>query len=314
MNDKIPAAAKRLSWSGGWASLRDLEVIQAVIDSRSVTQAAERLGISQPAVSRVLNQIEERSGRQLFHRENNRLVPSMDALLLYEEIEIIADSFSRLSQFRQRDARRQLRILVPPTLAYDFVNPLTARFMRENPHTQIRLEIGRSEHILQALARDEADVAIADIFAEQYHANLSQIPLRKTQIICVLPKGHPLCEKAEISSQDLHQQDYIALVKNNVGRSLLDQALESGTSRPNIVAEVSDLKTVFTFVEQGLGVSLVSAFPLNDIPGLEYRLFMPRVQSLVACFTRKNNDALVQAYSAFIRKNQPPANRYSSPV
>lgn len=294
--------------------MRDLEVIQAVIDSRSVTLAAERLGISQPAVSRVLNQIEERSGRQLFHRENNRLIPSMDALLLYEEIEIIADSFSRLSHFRKRDARRQLRILVAPTLAYGFVNALTARFMRENPHIHIYLEIGRSEQILQAVSRDEADVAIADIVADHYHTNLSQIALRKTQIVCALPKGHPLCEKAEISSPDLHQQDFIALVKNNVGRSLLDQALKSGASRPNTVAEVSDLETAFTFVKEGLGVSLVSAFPLNDIPGLEYRLFMPRIQSLVACFTRKNNDAVVQAYTTFLRVNQPPADRFSSPV
>lgn len=54
---------KRTSWSGGWATLRDLEIIQTVIDHGSVTNAAERLGISQPAVSQTLNQIEKRCGK-----------------------------------------------------------------------------------------------------------------------------------------------------------------------------------------------------------------------------------------------------------
>lgn len=94
---------KRTSWSGGWATLRDLEIIQTVIDHGSVTNAAERLGISQPAVSQTLNQIEKRCGKKLFIRENNKLVPNSDALLLYEEITNIADSFNRLSHFHRQE-------------------------------------------------------------------------------------------------------------------------------------------------------------------------------------------------------------------
>lgn len=114
-NDKS-AIIRRASWSGGWATLRDLEIIQTVIDAGSVTAAAERLGVSQPAVSRALNQIEARCGRPLFHRENNRLIPCADALLLYEEIGLIAESFSRLSQFRLRERKRQ----VPGTGSADY--------------------------------------------------------------------------------------------------------------------------------------------------------------------------------------------------
>ncbi|WP_058910091.1 LysR family transcriptional regulator [Entomohabitans teleogrylli] len=305
---------KRASWSGGWATLRDLEIIQTVIDTGSVTAAAERLGVSQPAVSRALNQIEERCGRTLFHRENNRLTPGADALLLYEEIGLIAESFSRLSQFRQRERKRQFRVLVPPTIAYGFLNQMTAQFMREHPSLHIYLEIVRSEQILQSIARDEADVAIADAIAENYNYNFNQIPIRKTQIICALPLGHPLCAREEIRAEDLHQQKFIALVKHNIGRNLLDRALNKASARPEQIAEVSDLETACIFVKEGLGVSLVSAFPLLHSEGIEYREFLPRIQSTVACFTKKNVDSDVQAYIEFIRAHQPPADRFSQPV
>lgn len=312
-NDKS-AIIRRASWSGGWATLRDLEIIQTVIDAGSVTAAAERLGVSQPAVSRALNQIEARCGRPLFHRENNRLIPCADALLLYEEIGLIAESFSRLSQFRQRERKRQFRVLVPPTIAYGFLNQMTAQFMREHPYLRIHLEIVRSGQILQSIARDEADVAVADAIAENYSYNFSQIPIRKTQVICALPAGHPLCVREQIRAEDLHQQKFIALIKNNIGRGMFDRALNKVAARPDQIAEVSDLETACIFVREGLGVSLISAFPLLHSEGIEYREFLPHIQSTVACFTKKNVNSDIQAYIEFIRARQPPADRFSQPV
>lgn len=308
------AFIRRASWSGGWATLRDLEIIQTVIDAGSVTAAAEQLGISQPAVSRALAQIEERCGRPLFHRQNNRLLPSADALLLYDEITLIAGSFSRLSHFQQRERKRQFRVLVPPTLAYGFINQATAKFMQQYPDLHIRLDISHSEQSLQAVAREEADIAIADAIAENYNYNFSQVPLRKTQIVCALPPGHPLCAREEIRAEDLHQQKFIALVKHNIGRRLLDRTLNKAGACPDQIAEVSDLETAFAFVKEGLGLSLVSAFPLRYGDAIEYRPFTPLIQSRVACFTKKNINSDAQAYIEFLRAHQPPADRFSQPL
>ncbi|MBS3827252.1 LysR family transcriptional regulator [Proteus mirabilis] len=310
----MTSIVKRASWSGGWATLRDLEIIQTVIDTGSVTVAAEQLGISQPAVSRTLNQIEERCGRKLFNRESNRLTPNADALLLYEEIGQISASFNRLSQFQPRERKRQLRILVPPTIGYGFLNQITAQFMQKNPQLHVYLEIVRSEQLLQMIAKDEADIAVADAITENYHYNFNQVPIRNTGIICALPKNHNLCKKTEISPEDLHRQPFIALIKHNIGRKLMDRALNKAGAKPEQIAEVSDLETALTFVQAGLGISLVSAFPLIQSEDIEYRPFSANLHSVISCFTQKKIDSDVQSYIEFIKKHQPKADKFSSPV
>lgn len=304
---------KRTSWSGGWATLRDLEIIQTVIDQGSVTNAAEQLGISQPAVSQTLNQIEKRCGKKLFARENNKLIPNSDALLLYEEIANIAESFSRLSHFHHQEKKRSLRILVPPTLAYGFINHATTLFIKKY-QVNVHLEISRSEQLLSLIAKEQADIVITDNMTINSNYNLTQIPMRETQIICAIPKIHELCTKNTITPDDLHEQPFIALVKSNIGRTVIDRALNKSKSKPNIIAEVSDQDTAMTFVKNGLGVSLINSFPIIETDDIVYREFTPTIMSNICFFTSKKTEHEIQLYIEFIKDNQPDTSLFSTPI
>ncbi|MBG6032085.1 LysR family transcriptional regulator [Proteus hauseri] len=304
---------KRTSWSGGWATLRDLEIIQTVIDQGSVTNAAEQLGISQPAVSQTLNQIEKRCGKKLFTRENNKLIPNSDALLLYEEITNIAESFNRLSHFHHQEKKRSLRILVPPTLAYGFINQITTLFIKKY-QVNVHLEISRSEQLLSLIAKEQADIVISDNMTINSNYNLTQIPMRETQIICAIPKTHELCTKSVITPDDLHEQSFIALVKSNIGRTVIDRALHKSKSNPNIIAEVSDQDTAMTFVKNGLGVSLINSFPIIETEDIVYREFIPAITSNICFFTSKKTEHETQLYIEFIKEHQPKASLFSTPI
>ncbi|UDN37388.1 LysR family transcriptional regulator [Proteus sp. NMG38-2] len=301
---------KRTSWSGGWATLRDLEIIQTVIDYGSVTNAAEQLGISQPAVSQTLNQIEKRCGKQLFTRENNKLIPNSDALLLYEEITNIAASFSRLSHFHHQEKKRSLRILVPPTLAYGFINKITALFIKKH-QVNVHLEISRSEQLLSLIAKEQADIAITDNMTINSNYNLTQIPMRETQIICAMPKSHKLCTKNTLTLDDLHDQPFIALVKSNIGRTVIDRMLHKSNSKPNIIAEVSDQETAITFVKNELGISLINSFPIIETEGVIYKKITPTIKSNICFFTSKKTEHETQLYIEFIQENQPKNSLFS---
>ena len=88
-------------------SLRELEVFRATISAGSATSAAQRLGISQPSVSRALAQIEQRVGMILFLRQNGRLVPTAEALALNNELEDVFESLDRVRRFAvEADASR----------------------------------------------------------------------------------------------------------------------------------------------------------------------------------------------------------------
>lgn len=93
--------------------------------------------------------------------------------------------------------------------------------------------------------------------------------------------------KKTITSDDLHEQSFIALVKSNIGRTVIDRVLHKSKSRPNIIAEVSDQETAMTFVKNGLGISLINSFPIIETEGVIYREFTPTIMSNICFFTSK---------------------------
>ncbi|MGL4728003.1 MAG: LysR family transcriptional regulator, partial [Bosea sp. (in: a-proteobacteria)] len=82
---------------GHQPSLRELEVLRAMIASRKTIAAAHLLGISQPAVSRAIASLEARIGRSLFSRDGGRLTPTADAFALEAEAGTIFDALDRLT-------------------------------------------------------------------------------------------------------------------------------------------------------------------------------------------------------------------------
>lgn len=312
-NSNVPA---RSSWAGGWATLRDLEILQTVIETGGVTTAADILNISQPAVSRVINQIEKRSGRVLFWRESNKLLPTADALILYREIKRIAESFSKLNHFHYSDDENILTIGVPPTIAYGFLNRLAARFMRENPDVFIKLRIISTDHIISALTKGDIDVAVADAVAGGANEQISILPLRKIRYVCAIPKSDELAKSDEITFEQLNGVNLVALGPNNIGRMTFDRMLNKYGCTPNTIAEVADLQTALTFVDEGVGVALtVSFFPFEHRNNVVYRGFKPDVTSQLVVFMKQSpNNLLSQSFADFVRQNQPEADSFSTPI
>lgn len=78
-------------------SLRALHSFVEIIRSGSATAAGQRLGMTQPAVSRMIAQLEQRVGFELFYRDRGRLVPTKDALLLAEEVDLALAGLDRVT-------------------------------------------------------------------------------------------------------------------------------------------------------------------------------------------------------------------------
>ncbi|MGP1664572.1 MAG: LysR family transcriptional regulator, partial [Rhodanobacter sp.] len=100
--------------------IKTLEAFREIIQLGSVTAAARHLGLSQPAVSRLLAQFEADLGFKLFHRSKGRLVPTSQALLLFEEVDLALQGIERISvlagDIRQTNVG-QLRVVAPPSFA-----------------------------------------------------------------------------------------------------------------------------------------------------------------------------------------------------
>ena len=121
------------------ANLRSLECFRAIIVTGSATAAARQLGLTQPAVSRMLAMLEAAVGFELFHRRKGRLIPTDEALALHREVDIALQSVDRVSRLA-RNLRNEdfgaLSIVSPPSFAEGILSRVIAEFIAEHPSTR----------------------------------------------------------------------------------------------------------------------------------------------------------------------------------
>lgn len=259
-------------------SLRELEVLRAMIASRKTIAAAHLLGVSQPAVSRAIASLEARTGRALFTRDGGRLVPTADAFALESEAGSIFEALDRLSQWPERnEGRTLLRIAASPTLAHLVLAGFLARIRATEPALSFSVEICTGTDVLAHVADRRADLGLLDMpFG---HPGIRAEVIREAEVHCLIPQEHPLAALPVVTAADLADVPLILLPHRFAARGEIDKGFQSAGVRPNIVAEVSVTSFAAELVKRGLGISIFNPFPLamEPIPGTVWRPYRPAI-------------------------------------
>lgn len=312
-----PSETHPSSWSGSFATIRDLEILHAVIEVKKTTTAAAQLGISQPAVSRALAQMEARSGRILFRREGMLLAPTADALALYEETKTIFTVLARLRTFTWSQAStKPLRVAAPPTIAHCLLESLIARFLEGSPLASISLEIATTPAVLELVADHRADLALADVISPA--SALPRVPFRAGSFVCAVHEGHALAANASVKMQDLHELDMVLLVKRNPVRALIDRLCTKAGVKPRVRVETANALSAVRLAAEGVGATLVNPFPVAHGPatGVRFIPFEPALRFETAFFlpTEGPVQAETQRFLEFVRAHLPPDDALSQTV
>jgi len=266
LNDAFRAAGKDLmknNVNARWASLRDLEIIKAMIEKGSVTLAAELLGISQPAVSKAIASIEEKSGKSLFYREKGRLLPTKDALFIYDEISNIFSSLERIEDNNWTSLKRKtIRIITTPTFAYSVISPLAAKYLKERNGVQVSVSVVKSIDVLNELREGKADIAFCNSAINNGLAELVALPMFTSKVVCMMNVNHELAFKEDIEINDLNYRNLIMYTEKNILSSKVKKILRERNIDVNVVAEVSDTLLALDFLNENLGIYIAPKFPI----------------------------------------------------
>ena len=261
-------------------TLRELEVLQSLVGGGTAINAARRLGISQSAVSRRLAQLEDRLGFQLFMRAGGRLVPTVEALSINEQLTPVFETLARIANHAAQPETAHagtLSIVAPPTIAHRFLPSRIAAFKRRNPDLQITFDVLASDSLLTGIAEGRFDVGMTD--SNVAHEGITSELFLETQAICILPKQHHLASFEVIRPEDLRDEAFIALSRRHSSRAAIDRLFDRAGLHLNRVMEASTNVSVTEFVREGLGVSLLNPFPLVHQMGenVVMRPFLPAI-------------------------------------
>ncbi len=248
---------------------RQLEAFQAVMQVGSITRAADLLGVTQPAVSRLIGALEHAIGYGLFERQKGRLLATPEARALYESVE---KSFIGIDKVAQAAAdirlfkRGALQIASMPAIALGFLPRVVSQFATERPGINVSIQIRSSQKVMELIASQQFDIGLAAVRGG--HPAITIEPLLRTSMVCVIPENHRLAAKDVITPEDLENQVFISLGEEWGTRRLVDTAFDTaGISSRLTTVDTQLSEAACAFVREGFGVSLVE--PIGAAESLE---------------------------------------------
>ncbi len=240
-------------------TIRQLRALAALADGGSVTAAARKLNLTQPAVTLQLRNLQDLAGLPLIQRTNDGMLltgAGQEVLALSQRIEaVIAACTTSLDMIAGRTGGR-VSIGAVSTAKY-FVPFAIAAFSKLYPKIDISLVIGNRQEIRQALRGYDLDFAIMgrpppDVEVETHL-------IGDHPHIIIAPSGHRLARDFGLAAVDLSHETFLTREQGSGTRTLMEQLFETTELQPKIGMEMSSNETIKQAVIAGLGIAFISA-------------------------------------------------------
>jgi DNA-binding transcriptional LysR family regulator len=252
-------------------TLRQIEVIRAIMLTGTVAGAARFLNVSAPGVSRTMKHAESMLGLKLFARKGGRYTPTREASDIFNQVNSVYDKVEDLQYVVQRIKRgadAELKIGSVPSISNVMVPRAIADVRAAYPNLLIDIDVLKLEEAVDYLLLGKGEaVAMSYRFD---HPMLSFVPLASGQLKCIVPATHALASRTRISSREIVQHPLIGIDPNDpYGRVMASIfAKQSLTYEVTIRARFGS--TVCALVTNGLGIAIIDEFTIagDNWPGL----------------------------------------------
>jgi DNA-binding transcriptional LysR family regulator len=255
---------------------RQLDAFRKVMLTGSMTMAAERLQVSQPAVSRLIKDLEASLGIRLFRREGNRLIPGAEAQRLFREVDLFYRGMEQIEKVAQdlKSVRiGNLRVASMSALALHVLCECVNQFSVTHPEVEISLDVRNSLSVLELAAANQIDIGFVHQRNTEY-PGVDVHPLRSVPAVCVLRRSHRLAAREAIAIDDFEGEAIISLSENNPLRVRLETALHAAGVHYRRPVETTLAYSACHFVRGGLGIAVIDPFTARHFNDPEV-VFLP---------------------------------------
>ena len=236
-----------------------LSAFKTIVECQTMTSAANQLNLSQPAVSRLLSNLEQRIGFKLFTRQGNRLVLNNEGQAFYFEVAKVFEAISGLDQAANSIRTNQfgsLNIAAMPLLSNTYLPRVLGNFLQHAPKLKVGLKTYRSEEVVRYAQSQTIDIG----FSFNGSGTTGVISQHvECECVCLIPASSPLAKLAIIDIHDLADQVLIRHEKD-VPQCRIDAMLRRYDLTIIEQIEVSLASTASSLVQQGVGIAITDPF------------------------------------------------------
>ena len=248
-------------------TIRHLEIFVQVYREKSITRAAEKLYMTQPAVSVAIRELEKQYDVALFERLGRRLYVTGAGEALYARAVQMLEEFRGLEQGLER--KTALRVGSSVTLGNFLLPRVAAEWQMRHPESPLQVTVANGERLQQMLRDNLLDVAVIEGAVNR--EELETRAFRQDRLVLVLPKGHPLTVPEHITLEQALEYPLLVREEGSAGRRCLEQVLARRGLQADRRWESIDTQALLRAVAQGLGVAFLPRDLAESAPGVVIR-------------------------------------------
>jgi DNA-binding transcriptional LysR family regulator len=241
---------------------RQLDAFRAVARVGTVTEAANSLHASQPAVSRLLARLESQLNLALFHRTHGRLQLTQEGQALLREVErhyVGLDEIQLAAQRIAEHGTNSLRIIAFPSLSSELLPRAIARYLQMHPDTAVTLDTETTDRIAGCVESGAYDVGFtAGAMGSRRAVTTRSMTSRPW--LCAFSQGHLLVDHQQINIKQLSREPLIGFSAGMSLRGHIDRIFASHSIQPNFALSAQTIESICALVQAGCGSAILHPY------------------------------------------------------
>ena len=259
--------------------LRLLQALEAVVSTGSITRAAAVVGVTQPAMSRMIAELESDVGCKLFNRQRGRFELTAQGHRFYEEAVTALAAIrevDHLARELRSDDQRRIRVIVMPGLPPGIVADAIASFAPLHPGVKVTVHSSYRTAMESAIAAGQFDFALATLPISVPAARIT--PLATLPAVCLVPRDQRFAAHPIIRPEHLRDVSFVSQARDALVRRHVDLLFEHLGIKRRMDYEVQDREVMFEIVAAGNGVAITHPLFHRQLPdNVAMRAFEPAI-------------------------------------
>jgi len=240
----------------------------ALVEAGSFTRAAAKLSLSQPSLTKQIQNLEEAVGARLVNRGVTGISLTPEGQIIYgyakRTLRLREDAKERIVRHKAQESGHIY--VSASTIPATYVLPrLLSRLKHAHPDIRVHMQMHDSEETLQIVLNDQAEMGF--IGKEAINKKLVVQRLWKDSLVLAVPANHPLSNRRSVKVEELKETPFIIREKGSATRDIIEECLEkqrrTSLSRFNVICEMGSSEAVKEAILAGLGVSILSVFAIE---------------------------------------------------
>lgn len=244
-------------------SIRHLRIFITVAECKKMSEAAQKLFITQPSVSQAIKEIEDHYGVKLFERLSKKLYITESGQYLLKYARHIVQSFDEMEMgLKNKGQNICLRIGATITVGSCMINNIINKVEKENKDISTIVTVNNTETLESMLLNSELDVAIVEGVVS--HKDLIAKPICTDKLIVVVGKNHKFYNRDDISILELNKEDVISREEGSGSKKIFDNILKNYNIDVNVKLSSTDTQSIKNAVINGRGLAVLSSMIVED--------------------------------------------------